>query len=90
MSKSSKKNSLKSIVSTSKKALPAVNKGLKKVGVAAKDVAQKSVPIVEKGVSVVYGTMARGFDLGVQGVKNMNKKMSKKRNSRRNRKTRKH
>jgi len=90
MAKSSRRNSLKSVISSSKRALPVVNKGLKKVGNAAKDVAQKSVPIVEKGVSVVYGTMARGFDLGVQGVKNMNKKMSKKTHSRRHRKTRRH
>ena len=79
--KTSLKNVGKSIVSTSKKALPAVNKGLKKVGTTAKDVAVASAPIVEKGVSVVYGTMAKSFDLGVQGVKSIAKGMSKKKRS---------
>ena len=79
--KTSLKNVGKSIVSTSKKALPVVGKGLKKVGTAAKDIAVKSAPIVENGVSIVYGTMAKGFDLGVQGVKTISKGMSKKKRS---------
>ena len=79
--KTSFKNVGKSIVSTSKKALPVVGKGLKKVGTAAKDVAVASAPIIEKGVSLVYGTMAKGFDLGVQGVKTVAKGISKKRGS---------
>ena len=70
-----KKTSLKSvgkgIISTSKKALPVVDKGLTKVGNVAKDVAVKSAPIIENGVSVVYGTMATGLDLGVKGIKNI-------------------
>jgi hypothetical protein len=56
---------------TIKRTLPVVNNGLTKVGTAAKDVAEASIPIVEKGVSVVYGTMASGLDLGVKGVKNV-------------------
>jgi len=76
-----KKTSLKNVGKGLKKALPVVDKGLKKVGTAAKDVAVKSAPIVEKGVSLVYGTMAKGFDLGVQGVKTVSKGMSKKRGS---------
>lgn len=76
-----KKNSLKNVGKGLKKALPVVGKGLKKVGTAAKDVAVASAPIVEKGVSLVYGTMAKGFDLGVQGVKTVAKGMSKKRGS---------
>jgi|UniRef100_A0A6C0AQJ9 hypothetical protein len=75
----------KNIVSTSKKALPIVGKGLKKVGTAAKDVAVKSAPIVENGVSVVYGTMAKGFDLGVQGARTVAKGISKRRQSKKGR-----
>jgi len=90
MSKNKKTNSLKSLskhfVSTSKKVLPKVNNGLKKVGMAAKSITSKSIPIVEKGVSVVYGTMAKGFDLGVKGARGMTKKLSKKRKSKRSRK----
>lgn len=50
-----------------------VNKGLNVIGATAKGVANKSVPVVEKGVSAVYGTMATGFDLGVKGVSNVAK-----------------
>jgi hypothetical protein len=67
MAKSRKSNVMKTI----KRTLPVVNNGLTKVGTAAKDVAEASIPIVEKGVSVVYGTMASGLDLGVKGVKNV-------------------
>ena len=76
-----KKNSLKNVGKGLKKALPVVNKGLKNLGSTAKEVAIKSAPIVEKGVSVVYGTMAKGFDLGIQGVKTVAKGMSKRRHS---------
>ena len=77
------KNVGKGIVSTSKKVLPVVGKGLKKVGTAAKGVAIKSAPVVEKGVSVVYGTMAKGFDLGIQGVRSVAKGISKRKRSKR-------
>lgn len=56
------------------KTLPVVDEGLKKVGTTAKDVAESSIPIIEKGVSRVYGTMATGLDLGVQGVEAVSSK----------------
>jgi hypothetical protein len=91
------KNVGKGLISSSKRALPAVNKGLTKVGSTAKDVAQKSIPIIEKGASVVYDTMATGFDLGVKGantvakgVKNITKKRHSKRRSHRRRSHRRH
>lgn len=62
---------LKKIKNTSSKAIPVVGKGLKNVGTAAKNVAVKSAPIIEKGISTVYGTLATGFDLGVKGAKSM-------------------
>ena len=65
----SKKNFLRKITSTGKKAIPVVKTGLKTVGNTAKVVAVKAAPIVEKGVSSVYNTMVTGFDLGVKGVK---------------------
>jgi len=74
--KSSRKGVMKTIAKTSEKALPVVNRGLKNVGMVAKTVAVKSVPVIEKGVSAVYETMASGFDLGVKGVKNISKKRS--------------
>ena len=44
MAKSRKSNVMKTI----KRTLPVVNNGLTKVGTAAKDVAEASIPIVEK------------------------------------------
>lgn len=70
MAKSRKNSSvIKTITKTTDKVLPAVDKGLKTVGATAKNVATSSIPVIEKGVSVVYGTMATGLDLGVKGVK---------------------
>jgi hypothetical protein len=64
-------NILKSIQKTSSKAIPVVGKGLKNVGNVAKNVAIESKPVIEKGVSAVYGTLATGFDLGIKGAKNI-------------------
>ena len=58
---------------SSSKAIPGVSKGLKSVGTTAKHVAFKSAPIIEKGVSSVYGTLATGFNLGVKGAKGIAK-----------------
>lgn len=69
MGKSRKSSVMKTINKTASQALPAVDKSLKTVGTAAKDVATASIPVIEKGVSAVYGTMATGLDLGVKGVK---------------------
>ena len=78
MAKSYKKRASSLIKSTSKnvnKALPVVNNGLKTAAYVAKGVAKETIPIVEKGVSAVYGTMNTGFNLGVKGVKNVGKGM---------------
>ena len=51
--------------------------------------AKISIPIVEKGVSAVYGTMATGFNLGVKGVKGVKgvaKGLTKSKRSRRSKK----
>jgi hypothetical protein len=93
MAKSRKNRSsgmLKKIKKTTVSALPVVGKGLKDVGVLAKGVAVKSAPVVEKGVSSVYGTLATGFNLGEKGVKSVAKGVSKRRRSKGGRKSRKH
>ena len=82
MGKSRKINIIKSIDKTASKTLPVVDKGLKSVGIAAKNVAEASIPIVEKGVSAVYGTMATGLDLGVEGVKSVSKRLKSRKLSR--------
>lgn len=93
MTKYHRNNILKSVKKTSKRVLPTIVKGFKTVKTTAKDVAEVSVPVVEKGVSAVYGTMATGFDLGIKGVrrvgndaKGMTKGMTKSKRSRRNKK----
>ena len=89
MTKSRKNSILKSVQKTSSKVLPVVDEGLQTVGSTAKDMAKISLPIVEKGVSAVYGTMATGFNLGVKGVKGVKgvaKGMTKSKSSRRNKK----
>lgn len=80
------KSILKTVSKTSQEVLPVVDKGLKNVGTAAKSVAKTSVPIVEKGVSAVYATMATGFDLGVKGARTVAKGLTKRRRSRHSRK----
>ena len=42
----------------------ALGKGLESVGSTAKKLAVDARPIVERGVSTVYGTLASGVDLG--------------------------
>lgn len=89
MAKSRKNNILKSVEKTSNKVLPVVDEGLQAIGSTAKEVAKISLPVVEKGVSAVYGTMATGFNLGVKGVKSVKgvaKGMTKSKRSRRNKK----
>jgi hypothetical protein len=89
MAKSRKNNILKSVQKTSSKVLPVVDESLKTVGTTAKDVAKISLPVVEKGVSAIYGTMATGFNLGVKGVKGVKgvaKGLTKSKRSRRSKK----
>jgi len=74
-SRTTRKSVMKTITKTTEKALPAVNKGLNTVGNAAKNIASASIPVVQKGVSAVYGTMASGFDLGIKGVKTLSKRV---------------
>ena len=92
-SKGRGKGTFKKMIKTTQKAIPVIGEGLKTVGNTAKVAVVKSAPIVEKGASVVYGTLATGFDMGIKGVKTVAKGVSKKRSSRRRkhaRKTRRH
>jgi hypothetical protein len=88
MKGSRKMNFMKKIKSTSKNAIPVVESGLKTVGSTAKLVATKSTPVVEKGLSGVYGALATGFDFGLKKLKNKSYKKSKR--VRHHKKTRRH
>lgn len=70
MGKSHKKRNsvFNTIEYTTGKVLPVVNSSLNTVGNVAKGVAVNSIPIVQNGVSTVYGTMSNGIDLGLRGV----------------------
>ena len=67
-SEGNRKSIMRTLRRTTAKALPAADRGLKTVGNVAKGVIKTTIPIVEKGVSAVYGTMATGFNLGLKGV----------------------
>ena len=91
MKGSRKINFMKKIKSTSKKVVPVVTTGLKKVGTTAKAVVIKSKPIAEKGLSGIYGALATGFDFGLNKIKDPKKKTYKKsKRVRHHKKTRRH
>ena len=92
MRKSSKKNILRRIKKTTKNVIPVVESGLKTVGTTAKNVSIKAKPLVEKGISSVYGVLATGFDMGVKGVSNVasNVVSKKTKKTRKHRKSRRH
>jgi len=71
-SRKNKSISLKSV----NKGLKSVNKGLMSVGRVAKGVAKKSIPIIDKGVTAVYDTMGKGFNLGVQSISKKTRKIA--------------
>ena len=68
---------------TTEKAIPVIGEGLKTVGNTAKVAVVKSAPVLESGASIVYGTLATGFDMGVKGAKTVAKGISNSRSSRR-------
>ena len=82
--------SMKMLKTTTKSAA----RGLKKIGSVTKNVVVKTAPIIEKGVSGVYGTLATGFNLGVKGAKSVASGVSnmtkKRRSNMKRRKTRRH
>jgi len=55
-----------------------LGKGLETIGTTAKNIAVNTAPVVEKGVSTVYGTLASGFNLGKNVAKNIIKNKTKK------------
>jgi len=73
MAKSRKNSTMKTISNS----LPVVNKGLENVGRTAKVATKASLPIIEKGVGIVYDTMEKGLNLGVKGVKRLTKSSRK-------------
>jgi len=87
-SRKNKNPVIETITVTSNKAIPIVTSGFNTVGNVAKGVASTSIPIFQKGVSSVYGTLANGLDIGIKGVNNVAKGVgiNKKRRTRRHKK----
>ena len=75
---------------TSKALLGSVNSGLTTVANTAKSIGQKSKPMIERGLSGIYGTLATGFNMGMKGVNKGLKTVTFKKQTRKHRKTRRH
>ena len=71
---------------TNYRVLPRVEGGLEMVG----NKAIKASPVVEKGISNVYNTLATGFDMGIKGVQNTisTRRSRRHKKSRKSRRTR--
>ena len=82
-----RKSVMRSLRKTTERALPVVNKGLKKVGMITKGAVKTSIPVVAKGVAAVYNSMAVGFNLGVKGAKSAAKSVAIRRQIARGRST---
>ena len=74
-----RKSVMRSLRKTTERALPVVNKGLKKVGMMTKGAVKTSIPVVTKGVAAVYNSMAVGFNLGVKGARSAAKSVALRR-----------
>lgn len=61
---SKKARMIQNIRNKSKKFLPKINQGLQTVAV-------KSAPVLEKGISNIYGVLATGFNKGIDKVSSL-------------------
>jgi hypothetical protein len=89
-SKSSKKttNIIKNIGRTTKKVLPVVKTGLSTIGQNVKYAANKSEPAIKQGFKTIYGTLATGFNMGLNKLSTFGKSYAKRREKHRvNRRT---
>jgi len=90
---------IKTVRNTTSKIIPGMQYGIQKVGSTVQNVATGTVPMVKKGFSQVYGTLATGFNMGMNGLKNgvdsvkkvvvIQKSRPKHRHSKRSKKSRK-
>jgi hypothetical protein len=81
--RSSKKrtNFIKNIGRTTKRVLPVVKSGLSTIGQNVKSAATKSEPAIKQGFKSIYGTLATGFNMGMNKLSSTFKKGSAKRRS---------
>ena len=72
-------NFIKNIGRTTKRVLPVVKTGLSTIGQNVKVAATKSEPAIKQGFKSIYGTLATGFNMGVNKLSSTFKKSSAKR-----------
>lgn len=65
---SKKARIIQNIQNKSKKILPKINQGLQTVGSTVKSAAVKSGPVLEKGISNIYGVLATGFNKSIDKI----------------------
>ena len=85
-SRSSKKRRtgiIKNIGKTTKRVLPIVKTGLSKIGENVKVAATKSEPAIKQGFKSIYGTLATGFNMGLNKLSTFGKSGAKRRVNRR-------
>jgi hypothetical protein len=80
-SRSSKKrtNFIKNIGRTTKRVLPIVKTGLSTIGQNVKYAANKSEPTIKQGFKSIYGTLATGFNMGLNKLSTLGKSSGKRR-----------
>jgi hypothetical protein len=65
---SKKARIIQNIQNKSKKFLPKINQGLQTVGSTVRSAAVKSGPVLEKGISNIYGVLATGFNKSIDNI----------------------
>jgi hypothetical protein len=76
----SRKSFLRKMKRSTRKALPAVKRGLTKIGRNVSTAAKVSAPAIKKGFGTIFNAISRGLDAGISKVKSLTK--SKKRSRR--------
>jgi hypothetical protein len=76
-------NFIKNIGRTTKRVLPVVKTGLSTIGQNVKSAATKSEPAIKQGFKSIYGTLATGFNMGLNKLSTFGKSGAKHRVNRR-------
>jgi hypothetical protein len=71
-------NIIKNIGRTTKRVLPVVKTGLSTIGENVKYAANKSEPTIKQGFKSIYGTLATGFNMGLNKLSSTFKKSGAK------------
>jgi hypothetical protein len=72
-------NFIKNIGRTTKRVLPVVKTGLSTIGQNVKSAASNSEPAIKQGFKSIYGTLATGFNMGVNKLSTFGKSSAKRR-----------